>query len=80
MKITKSQLKQLINEEVKRFQLNEYFYHPMSVHQDAIKEIIKELKGNEHLDDELIKSLFSETVDSILNDLSEEPSGQGEQF
>lgn len=44
MKITKKELQELIKEEVKRLQLNEFFYYPLWMAKEPIENLIKTIK------------------------------------
>lgn len=74
MKITKSQLKELIKEEIKKIQLNEYFYYPLYMAQEPIEELIKKIKeetpknqGEDgYLSDEFIKEEIMKMVEIEL--------------
>jgi hypothetical protein len=74
MKITKSELKNLIKEEISRMQLNEYFYFPLYMVQEPIENMIKlireNLPSNEledgYLDDEKIKNLLMQMIEDEL--------------
>ncbi len=70
MRITKSQLKELIKEEVKTLQLNEYFYEPnwelYASLEDLLKEIIMKSK-EQNADNNEISKKIQDSVNRVLS-------------